>query len=90
MDNNDPSQIDPPSEVYFVILKEDEAVFPLIRKDVLSKEEEVRKHGMSPKEGLESQAMKMLKVSNLNFPSGKVGDTVKLQVSDVDRARSNP
>ncbi|XP_074035210.1 uncharacterized protein [Leptinotarsa decemlineata] len=38
-------------------------------------------------EGLEEQAKKMLKTSNVRFPPGNVDDTVKLRVPDVDRAR---
>ncbi|GFU60597.1 uncharacterized protein NPIL_657201 [Nephila pilipes] len=43
---------------------------------------------MSAKEGLELQAKKMLKVFNLKFPAGKVGDTEKLRMPDTVRARS--
>ncbi|XP_031352272.1 KRAB-A domain-containing protein 2-like [Photinus pyralis] len=41
------------------------------------------------KKGLEEQAKKMLKTSNVRFPPGNVGDTVKLRVPDVERARSD-
>ncbi|XP_074039518.1 uncharacterized protein [Leptinotarsa decemlineata] len=41
------------------------------------------------KEGLEEQAKKMLKTSNVRFPPGNVVDTVKLRVPDVDRARND-
>jgi len=44
---------------------------------------------MNAKEGLESQAKKMLKVSNHRFLAGKVGNTVKLRIPDVDRVRSD-
>lgn len=90
MDNNDLSQNDPPSEVNFKTQKENEAAVALIQTDILCRQEQVRKHRMSAKEGLELQAKKMLKVSNLKFPAGKVGDTVKLRIPDVDRARSDP
>lgn len=45
---------------------------------------------MSAKESLESQTKKMLKVSNLKFFSGSIGNTVKLRAPDVDRVRSDP
>ncbi|GFT54299.1 KRAB-A domain-containing protein 2 [Nephila pilipes] len=32
----------------------------------------------------------MFMVSNLKFPAGKFGDTVKLRIPDVDRARRDP
>jgi hypothetical protein len=90
INNNDLSQNDPPSEVNFKTRKENEAATALIQTDILCRQEQVRKHRMSAKEGLELQAKKMLKVSNLKFPAGKVGDTVKLRIPDVDRARSDP
>ncbi|GFS34980.1 hypothetical protein NPIL_551591 [Nephila pilipes] len=86
--NNDLSQNDPPYEINFKTQKEKEAAVSLIQTDTLYRQEKVRKHRMSAKEGLELQAKKMLKVSNL--PGDKVGDIVKLRIPDVDRARSDP
>lgn len=90
MDNNDSSQ-----NVYlpagnFESQGENEPEGPSTQADIFSRQKEVRKKRMSAKEGLVSQANKMLKISNLKFPAGKVGDTVKLRVPDVDRARSDP
>ncbi|XP_035216686.1 SCAN domain-containing protein 3-like [Stegodyphus dumicola] len=91
MDNNDLSKNYPPSEVNFKTQKENEAASAaLIHTDILCRQEQVRKHRMSAKEGLELQAKKMLKVSNLKFSAGVVGDTVKLRIPNVDRARSEP
>uniref|UniRef100_A0A6P7FQY8 Uncharacterized protein LOC114333051 n=1 Tax=Diabrotica virgifera virgifera TaxID=50390 RepID=A0A6P7FQY8_DIAVI len=38
---------------------------------------------------LEKQAEKMLKFSNSKYPSAKLGNTVRIRVPDVDRARSD-
>lgn len=65
-----------------MIQKEDEVI--------LIRQEQVKKHRISAKENLESQAKMTLKVSNLKFSSGNVVDTVKLRVSGVDRARKDP
>ena len=90
MDNNNLSQNDPPSEVNFKAQKENEAAVTLMQTDILCRQQQVRKHRMSAIEGLELHAKKMLKVSNLKFLAGKVGDTMKQQISDVDSARSDP
>ncbi|KAK9753251.1 hypothetical protein QE152_g3728 [Popillia japonica] len=91
VNDNDPSQNDPSPEGNFETPKENETAIPLTEQtNILKRQEQVRKYRMSAKVGLDSQAKKMLKVSNLKFPSAKIGDTVKLRVPDVDRARSDP
>ena len=39
------------------------------------------------KSNLETQAFKVTRLSREKFPQGKVGHTVKVRVSDVDRGR---
>ena len=39
------------------------------------------------KSNLQTQAFKMTRLDREKFPQGKVGDTIKVRVSDVDRGR---
>ena len=39
------------------------------------------------KSNLQTQAFKMTRLAREKFPQGKVGDTVKVRVPDVDRGR---
>ena len=36
---------------------------------------------------LQTQAFKMTRLAREKFPQGKVGDTVKVRVTDIDRGR---
>ena len=56
---------------------------------IKKRKELLEKKRTSAKAGLEEQAKKMKKMSNHMFPACKVGDTVKVRVPDVDRARSD-
>uniref|UniRef100_A0A6P7EY72 Uncharacterized protein LOC114324478 n=2 Tax=Diabrotica virgifera virgifera TaxID=50390 RepID=A0A6P7EY72_DIAVI len=50
---------------------------------------DVRKKRKLALTNLEKQAEKMLKFSNSKYPSAKLGNTVRIRVPDVDRARSD-
>lgn len=43
----------------------------------------------SARESLQKQAEKMLKLSNTKFPVGKIGDSVRVRVPEVDRAKAD-
>ena len=64
--------------------KDPESILTLNKNQV-----NIEKKRESSKEALENQAKKMKQLSEKNFPQGKVGDTVKVRVPDVDRARSD-
>ena len=57
---------------------------------ILSKyKENICKKRESSKISLENQAKKMKQLSEKKIPQGKIGDTVKVRISDIDRARGD-
>ena len=57
---------------------------------LFSRHLQIRNKRKMAKDNLQKQASEMLKRSREKFPPGKVGDTVKLRIPDVDRGRCAP
>ena len=57
--------------------------FPKIKKILVRRERE------SSKISLENQAKKIKQLSEKKIPQGKIGDTVKVRIPDMDRARGD-
>ena len=57
--------------------------FPSICK----RRERINEKRKMAKTNLEAQAFKMTRLAREKFPPGRVGDTVKVRVPDVDRGR---
>lgn len=68
-----------PLEINFVIQKAKEELIYFNHTDILTEQEEVRKHKINVKEYFESQEQKMLNVSNLQFVFCDIDNTVKLK-----------
>ncbi|KAK9679289.1 hypothetical protein QE152_g40145 [Popillia japonica] len=58
---------------------------------VLTRQHElINSKRVAAKENLLLQATKMLRTSKKKFPAAQIGDTVRIQVPDVDRGRTDP
>ncbi|XP_047505092.1 KRAB-A domain-containing protein 2-like [Pieris napi] len=55
--------------------------------EICTTQQNINKHRLSARLSLENQAKKMKALSNLKFPPCSVGDTVRVQIPDVDRGR---
>ena len=60
---------------------------PPLFPSICKRRERINEKRKMAKTNLEAQAFKMTRLAREKFPPGRVGDTVKVRVPDVDRGR---